>query len=196
VSLVRATEPTRTSTSSTTEPVNPRSDSDGPSGPDDDGSKPASPPALLEIGTIAKPHGLAGEVVVNLVTNRTERLAPGSSFSTPSGRILTVRSSRPFQKRWIVDFDEVSDRNTAEHLRGTALLAEPFSEPDALWVHELVGALVEDVHGTRLGTVASVLANPASDILELDGGALVPLVFVVEQTSGRIVVDIPEGLIE
>jgi 16S rRNA processing protein RimM len=190
VSPVRVTGPIRTSTSSTTEPVNPRSDSDGPSG------RAPSTPALLEIGTIAKPHGLAGEVVVKLVTNRTERLAPGSTFSTPSGRILTVRSSRPFQKRWIVDFDEVSDRNSAEHLRGTALLAEPVSEPDALWVHELVGASVEDIHGTLLGTVASVVANPASDLLELEGGALVPLVFVVDQAAGRIVVDIPEGLIE
>jgi 16S rRNA processing protein RimM len=157
---------------------------------------PGTPPALLEIGTIAKPHGLGGEVVVNLVTNRTERLAEGSSFSTASGRVLTVTSSRPFQKRWIVAFEDISDRTDAERLRGTALLAEPVSEPDALWVHELVGASVEDAHGTPLGTVASLVANPASDLLELDNGALVPLVFVVDQRPGRVVVDIPDGLIE
>jgi 16S rRNA processing protein RimM len=168
------TEPIRTSTSSTTEPG----------------------PALLEIGKIAKPHGLAGEVVVSLITNRTERLAPGSSFSTLSGLVLTVGSSRPFQKRWIVAFEGVSDRDTAEHLRGTALLAEPVDEPDAFWVHELVGAVVEDAVGTRLGTIASLVANPASDLLELEDGSLIPLVFVIDQAPGRVVVDIPEGLIE
>jgi 16S rRNA processing protein RimM len=202
------TEPTRTSTSSTTEPVLPQSGTDetlDPAAAEGAASPPELPPsagasstplALLEIGTIAKPHGLAGEVVVKLVTNRTERLAQGSSFSTPSGRVLTVTSSRPFQKRWIVAFEDVSDRTAAERLRGTPLLAEPVSEPDALWVHELVGASVEDVHGTPLGTVTSLVANPASDLLELDNGALVPLVFVVDQGPGRVVVDIPDGLIE
>jgi 16S rRNA processing protein RimM len=206
---VRVTGPIRTSTSSTTEPIRPESGADEPLDPapaprgavpppepPPSAAPPGTAPDLLEIGTIAKPHGLAGEVVVNLVTNRTERLAEGSTFSTASGRVLTVTSSRPFQKRWIVAFEDVSDRTTAERLRGTALLAEPVSLPDALWVHELVGSSVEDAHGTPLGTVTSVVANPASDLLELDNGALVPLVFVVDQGPGRVVVDIPDGLIE
>jgi 16S rRNA processing protein RimM len=44
--------------------------------------------------------------------------------------------------------------------------------------------------------VASLVANPASDLLELEGGGLIPLVFVVERTEGRITVDIPAGLLE
>jgi 16S rRNA processing protein RimM len=47
-----------------------------------------------------------------------------------------------------------------------------------------------------LGTCTSVLANPAHDILELDNGGLVPVVFVVEATEGRVVVDPPEGLFD
>ena len=53
-----------------------------------------------------------------------------------------------------------------------------------------------DPSGTRLGTVAGVLANPASDLLELDSGALVPLRFVVERSTGRVVVDAPDGLFD
>jgi len=71
---------------------------------------------LLEVGRIARPHGLRGEVVVALVTNRTERLAPGTQLtcypaarpSSPlAARTLEVRSSRPFQGRYLVEFEGV-----------------------------------------------------------------------------------------
>ncbi len=42
----------------------------------------------------------------------------------------------------------------------------------------------------------AVVANPASDLLELDSGALVPVVFVVDRAPGRIVIDPPAGLFE
>jgi hypothetical protein len=38
--------------------------------------------------------------------------------------------------------------------------------------------------------------NPAHDLLVLDSGALVPIVFVVEQRAGTVVVDPPDGLLE
>jgi len=40
-----------------------------------------------------------------------------------------------------------------------------------------------------------VEANPAHDLLVLDGGGLVPMVFVVEHAEGRVVIDPPEGLL-
>ena len=144
---------------------------------------------------MVRPHGLRGEVVVDLVTNRTERVAPGSVLSTPSGELRVVRAS-PHQQRWIVAFDGVSDRDGAEALRGAVLSAAPLDDPGALWVHELVGKEVVDVDGRRLGAVEAVEANPASDLLVLDGGALVPLRFVVSSESGRVVVDPPAGLLD
>ena len=42
----------------------------------------------------------------------------------------------------------------------------------------------------------AVQANPASDLLVLDGGQLVPLRFVVEHGPGRVVIDPPAGLLE
>ncbi len=57
--------------------------------------------------------------------------------------------------------------------------------------------MVEDTAGTELGTVVSVEANPASDLLVLDGGGLIPLRFVVESVPGtRITVDLPDGLLD
>jgi len=77
------------------------------------------------------------------------------------------------------------------------LFALPLDDPDALWIHELIGAQVEDVTGRVLGTVDSVEANPASDLLVLDGGALIPLRFVVANEPGlRVTVELPDGLLD
>jgi len=151
---------------------------------------------LLEVGRIVKPHGIRGEVIVDLVSNRPEeRLAPGTVLSSDAGDLEVLRSS-PHQGRWIVAFAGVTDRNRAEELRGTVLRAEAIEgEDDTLWVHELVGAEVYDREGRFYGSVTEVEANPASDLLVLPQG-LVPLAFVIEQEGGRVVIDPPEGLIE
>jgi 16S rRNA processing protein RimM len=150
---------------------------------------------VLEVGRVVKPHGLRGEVIVELFTNRVERLAAGTSLSTPNGPLVVERSS-PHHGRWIVQFSGVAGVDAAEALRGTVLSAEPLEDPDALWVHELVGSSVVGVSGVDYGRVTAVEANPASDLLVLEGGGLVPLRFVVSHGDGRIVIDPPEGLLD
>ena len=152
-------------------------------------------PELLEVGRVDKPHGLRGEVVVTLTTDRTERLDRGSVLVTDTG-VLTVVSARPHQHRFIVVFDGVTDREGSERLRGAVLRAEPLDDPDALWVHELIGARVVERDGTERGTIEAVQANPASDLLVLDTGALVPVQFIVESSAQQVVVDPPAGLFD
>lgn len=151
---------------------------------------------MLEVGRVVKPHGIAGDVLVELVTDRVERVAPGSVLATDGGP-LEIEASRPHQHRWIVRFAGVAGRDGAERLRGVVLRAEPIDDPGALWVHELIGATVRDVHGRVLGPVTAVEANPASDLLVLANGGLVPLRFVVEAVPrDTVVVDVPEGLVD
>ena len=77
--------------SSSTDPVAPSSTTD-----------PASPgPDLLEVGRIEKPHGVRGDVIVRLTTNRVERLAPGTVLRTPTGTI-EVLASKPHHDRFLV----------------------------------------------------------------------------------------------
>ena len=151
---------------------------------------------MLEVGRIVKPHGIRGDVIVDLVSNRPEeRLAPGSVLESDRGG-LEVISARPHQGRWIVVFAGCDDRNAAEGLRGLALRAEPLDEDGALWVHKLIGAEVVDRAGRSYGPVTAVEANAASDLLVLTDERLVPLTFVVEQGGGRVVIDPPAGLLD
>ncbi len=154
-------------------------------------------PPLLHVGRLVKPHGLRGDVIVSLTTNRDERVGPGSVLTTADGRQYRVVRSSPHRGRFIVAFDGVAGIDDAEQLRGTDLYAPPLEDPDTLWVHDLIGSEVEDTGGTRLGTVVSVEANPASDLLVLDGGALIPLRFVVGSVPGRrVTVEVPDGLLD
>jgi 16S rRNA processing protein RimM len=135
---------------------------------------------------------------VQLTSDQLSRLDPGSVLYSARG-VLTVESARPFgRQRFIVCFEGVEDRTAADRLRGVALEAEPLEDPDALWVHELVGALVRDAAGTELGRVAAVEANPASDLLVLESGGLIPATFVTahDREARTVDVDIPDGLLD
>jgi 16S rRNA processing protein RimM len=155
----------------------------------------ARPAGLLEIGTIRRAHGVRGDVLVELGSDRPERVARGARWFAGDSW-LTVADARLHQTRWLVSLEEVGDRSAAQRYTNTPVYAEPLDDPDALWVHELIGADVIEVSGRARGTCVAVVANPAADLLELDSGALVPVVFVTGRDDGTIVIDPPAGLFE
>ncbi|HET9059089.1 MAG TPA: ribosome maturation factor RimM [Acidimicrobiales bacterium] len=158
--------------------------------------------ALLEIGAVGRPHGLRGDVVVHLVSNRQDRLAPGSQVMC-AGRPMVVTRANPLPgkstvhgSQWVTHFEGVEDRTAAERLSGSLLEAEPSPQEEGLWVHELIGCNVVELDGTERGSVVAVEANPASDLLVLSSGSLVPLHFVVSSEPGVVRVDTPAGLFD
>ena len=141
-------------------------------------------------------------MVVQLWTDQLERLYEGSVLSSPAGPLSVVASSPApggaGSDRYIVRFAECSDRAAADRLRGVELSAAALERPGTLWVHELVGAVVRDGGGRELGRVAAVEANPASDLLVLESGGLIPVHFVTGHDAGArtVDVDIPDGLLD
>ncbi|HMK12850.1 MAG TPA: ribosome maturation factor RimM [Acidimicrobiales bacterium] len=150
---------------------------------------------MLEVGSIGRAHGLRGDVVVHLVTNRLERVEPGAILESTKGE-LHVEASRPHQGSFIVHFAGIDTREAAEALNGLVLQADPIDDPNELWAHELVGSIAFDTAGNPLGLITALVANPASDLLEIDHGVLIPATFVVSCEDGRVVVDPPIGLFE
>lgn len=170
------------------------------------------------VGRIGKPHGIRGEVTIDVRTDEPERrFAVGTTLraTPPSGAVapgrpatLTVRSARRHRAAWLVTFDEVADRTAAERLRGTVLRAgiaadDTPDDPDEYYDHQLVGLRVEDTDGAHLGEVTAVLHGAAQDLLSVrtpDGrDALVPfvraLVPEVDPAGGRLVVADRPGLV-
>ena len=69
------------------------------------------------MGRVAKAHGLRGDVIVDLSSDRVERVAPGAVLWTAAGP-LVVAASQPHQHRWLVTFEGVNGRTAAEALAG------------------------------------------------------------------------------
>jgi len=153
--------------------------------------------SLLEVGRIVKAHGIRGELAVVFSSDRPERTVPGTVFHTDKGT-LTLRACRPHQQGYVMSFEGVSDRNAAERLHGLTLRAARLEvDDDVIWIDELFDAVVVTTDGVERGVVVEVMDNPASDLLVLDTGHLVPLTFLTEyEANTRIVVDAPDGLFE
>jgi 16S rRNA processing protein RimM len=164
------------------------------------------------LARIGKPHGLRGEVTVQLHTDDPEgRFPVGAVLATEaepgSGvpRSLTVASTRVHRGIWLLRFEEVPDRTGAEGLRGTRLvLPEPDAPAadDSYYEDDLVGLEVRDTGGGRIGTVSGLEIGAAQDrlVLTLDEGftAYVPFVRKIVPTvaSDHVVVDPPPGLFD
>ncbi len=141
----------------------------------------------------------SGDVFFVLSTDRVERAAVGSKLWVRD-RWRTVTASSNASSKWRVHLEGIDDRTAAEALAGVKVYAEAIEDDDALWVHHLIGASVIEVNGIDRGRCVSVVANPASDLLELDSGALVPVAFVtgVDVSGGvpLVTIDPPDGLFE
>ncbi len=169
---------------------------------------------LLTVGRVVRPHGVHGEVVVEVRTDEPEdRYAAGAVLATedPSGApgTLTVAGSRPHQGRLIVAFEGVADRAAAEALRGLLLQVDsaqvpPSPDPDEFHDHQLVGLAAVTPAGERIGQVVRIDHAPAADLLVIarEGGrtALVPFVAAivpeVDLDAGRVLVEPPPGLLD
>ena len=151
---------------------------------------------LLEVGHIRRAHGLRGDVFVQLLSDSDVRVASGSEFFADGERLVVESSRVASNGRRIVKFAQIPDRTAAEKYANRALRGRPIDDPDALWVHEMIGRLVVEIDGTTRGVCVAVIANPAADLLELDTGALVPSNFVVSLGDETITVDTPDGLFD
>lgn len=138
------------------------------------------------VGTVRRPHGVRGEVSVQIRTDEPERrFASGSVLLAGSGGPeLHVRTARPLVTGLLVSFAEITDRTAAEALHGCDLIAlvdpgEGPTDPSEFYDRQLVGLRVIDAHGRDVGAVSEVVHLPAQDLLAIQtvhGERLVPFV--------------------
>jgi 16S rRNA processing protein RimM len=170
----------------------------------------------LVVGRIGKPHGLRGEVTVDVRTDEPEqRFADGATLRAepPAGSAsrltsMTVAGTRWHQGVLLARFAELGDRNAAEAARGIVLHATlpkdamP-EDPDEFYDHQLIGLEAVDLEGAVLGTVSRVVHGGAQDLLQIrtpdKREALVPFVSAlvpeVDVAGGRVVVADRPGLV-
>jgi 16S rRNA processing protein RimM len=167
------------------------------------------------VGRIGKPHGIRGEVTVDVRTDEPERrYADGAVLhvEAPRGSAFAARTVTVSRTRWhqgvlLASFAELPDRTAAEAARGVVLRAvvpadESPDDPDEFYDHQLVGLAAHDLEGTHLGEVVG-LTHGAQDLLRIRTldrrEALVPFVTAlvpeVDVAGGRVVIADRPGLV-
>jgi 16S rRNA processing protein RimM len=163
------------------------------------------------IGRVVKPHGLKGEVVVEVLTDFPERFLEGLRVRLSGGaheaREVRIVAVRPHQGRVLLTFEEISDVSTAEALRDVELSVsakDVAPRPEGYVYHwEIEGAFVVDAAGRRLGRVLELADAGGRPLLVLEtprGPREVPfahpIVVSVDVAGKRVVLDPPPGLLD
>ena len=128
---------------------------------------------LVGVGRVGRPHGVDGAFVVEEASDDPGRFDVGAEVLV-EGRPARIEISRQVGgRRRAIKLDQPVDRGAELAVRRTALAPLP---EDSYYVADLVGLEVLDENDLRVGAVRDVLPGPANDVLELDTGALLPLV--------------------
>ncbi|WP_245161182.1 ribosome maturation factor RimM [Blastococcus sp. CT_GayMR16] len=163
------------------------------------------------VGRIGRPHGVRGEVTVEVRTDDPDlRFVPGAVLRTdPADRgPITITGVHWHSGTLLLRLEGVDSREDAEAVRNTELLVDvadlpEIEDPDSYYDHQLVGLAVRLTDGTVLGEI-TVVRHEAQDLLVVrraeGGDLLIPFVSAIVPTvdldGGFVVVDPPEGLLE
>lgn len=159
----------------------------------------------IEIGGVARAHGIKGEVVI--VTHDPDSTTLGEIDTIFVGGVeKKIVKARDTHRGWLIAFEGVATRNDAELLKGKPVeIAREALELDAedVLLHDLIGCEVRRPDGSVWGTIAEIQGGDFQDLLVIHDGAierLLPLVdeFVTQiDLDARVVhIDPPEGLPE
>ena len=164
---------------------------------------------MFLVGRVRRPHGLSGEISVELVPGFPGELVPGSGvlwMRDAELRPLTVSAVRPHAGRLLLRFEGIEDIESAGTLSGGDLCVtqKPAAPQDFYFSHEIAGWTCEDPAGGALGVATGVAPAPAGALLTFQTPAgkevlvpfVRPIVVAIDRGSRRIVLDLPEGLME
>lgn len=166
---------------------------------------------LVVVGRVRKPHGVTGELSVEVLSENPDRFREGAGLvaceADGSLTRLRITSVRPHRGVLLVRFEGLEDRDEVARLRGAELLVEAAEVGDApegaFYYFELVGCACTDRSAGELGRVESVREDGGGLLLEIRDRKrtlLVPFVRAylgsVDVVGKTIELDLPEGLLE
>ena len=134
------------------------------------GSPSAGEPALLlVVGKIRRPHGVAGEALVEIYTDFPERLAPKTLiFVGAAHQPLTIRKRRPHKDGLLLAFEDITTPEQVGLLRNLMISIPAADRPPLpegeYYHHQILGLSVVDEDGQELGKLAEILETGANDV--------------------------------
>ncbi|MEW6093743.1 MAG: ribosome maturation factor RimM [Chloroflexota bacterium] len=173
------------------------------------GSLKSGEPAFLAAGKVRRPHGVRGEVVVELYTDFPERLCPRTQVYLGEKHLpLTLRSARSHNEGLLLGFEGIDTPEAAGHYRNQVLYIAAKSLPDLAagehYFHQLIGLNVADEDGNLLGILTEIVETGANDVYVVTGAdgkelllpAIPSVVLDVDLPAKTMKVHLLPGLVE
>jgi 16S rRNA processing protein RimM len=165
-------------------------------------------PLFLAIGKLRRPHGVHGEILMDVVTDFPERIKAGITvFVGPQYQEQTIRSARSNAGTMLVAFEGFNDPEEAGGLRNQYLYVRADDRPPLpegeYYHHQLIGLPVQTDEGQRLGILSEILPNAANDVYvvrpeqgpEILLPAIDSVILDIDLQQGEIRVHLLEGLL-
>lgn len=162
----------------------------------------------MAVGRLRRPHGVRGEMLVEILTDFPERLQPDSVvYSGEKHTRLTIRSRRHHNDGLLLSFAGIDTPEAVGRLRNQILYV-PLSDRPPLpegeyYHHQLVGLAVVDEAGQPLGALTEVMETGANDVYVVatgKGEILLPVipgvVLDVDLSAKTMKVHVPDGLLD
>jgi|WetSurMetagenome_2_1015567.scaffolds.fasta_scaffold282690_2 16S rRNA processing protein RimM len=169
------------------------------------GSPKSGEPEYIVVGKIRRPHGIYGELVLELMTDFPERLFPGKRvFIGEKHEPYLIEHMRQHNEGALIAFQGLTVREEAARITNSLMYVSARGLPELpkgeYYYHELFGLSVQNEAGDEIGKLTEVLETGANDVyvvISEDGEetlipALENVVLEIDLQNGRIVVRPPE----
>ena len=136
-------------------------------------SNPGSPkqgePVYLAVGLLRKPHGLRGDLLMEIYTDFPDRIRPGTSlFAGDKHQPLKITRRRPHNDGLILGFEGINTPEEAGRYRATVVYVHTTDRPalpeGEYYHHEIIGLTVVDEAGKTLGELIEIIVTGANDV--------------------------------
>ena len=149
---------------------------------------PSTSPTYVAVGKLRRPHGVQGEIIMDVYTDFPERLRPGMLlYAGETHQPLKPEHRRGHQNSLLMTFEGYTSPEEVGVLRNTILYLPVDTLPDLpageYYHHQLIGLEVFDEAGKLLGQASAILETGANDVLvvrpEIGREILLPLIDAV-----------------
>ena len=159
-----------------------------------DASKHAAYTVIL-VAAIIGAHGIKGEVKVKSFTSVPQDFASYGALTAKDGRVFEIKKLRTQINNFICVLTNINDRNAAEALRGTELFVAreklPNLKDGEIYLSDVQGKQAM-ADGKSLGLIIGFQNFGAGELMELEGGMLVPI-SCIASVSDKVLLHLPEG---
>lgn len=174
------------------------------------GSPTAGEPAYFEAGFIRRPHGVKGELLVEIDRYYESEILPGTVIYLGENRIpMNLVSSRPHNQGLLIQFDEINNPEQAGQFRlqriyVSSLIKRSELQPGEYYSDQIIGLSIRDDQGQDLGIVNEIIETGANDVYVVskpgERDILLPaipdVIQMVDLEKGEILVHIIPGLMD